>query len=350
MLEQNRLLRLTGLAAFCLLTACTERSRDVSPWSHLLPSEAGQSVVAMALDAQGEPAVTGALIEGIDPSLALPDGIGQGVFLTMLNDIGDGLWGGVSGGQITQGRGVGVAPNGDVILLGTFAGTLNLGGADMTGRDNAFFPTATFLARFDPRGKLLWSKSIEDELGPAAQGLSLATTPGGDTIVGGFFQETIQYDGDFIVEVQTGIVAGFDADGKHLWTWKSRGTNALVTAVAVDATGAVYAAGSDLGLVDYTNPNGEATLPGGFITKLSFTGQPIFTTRLDATTYQGAPYIRALASSPTGDIVFSGGFADDITFGPRTFSVLGNPEAFVAEISGSTGEPRWLTPIRTAFG
>lgn len=349
MLQQNRLLRHTGLAAL-LLTACTDSSRDVSPWSRVLPSGAGESVVAIALDAQGEPAVAGALIEGADPSLALPDVPGQGVFVAMLSDTGDGLWGGMTAGQATQGRGVAVAPNGDVILLGTFTGTLNLGGADLIGRDNASFPTTTFLARFDPRGELLWSKSIDVDLGPAAQGLSLATNAGGDTVVGGFFQESIQLGGDFIAEVQTGVVASFDADGKALWTWVSRGESSLITAVAVDATGAVYAAGSNFGVYDYTQPDVAATLPSGFITKLSFTGQPIFTTRLDATIAQSAPYIRSLTLGASGEVAFSGGFANDIVFGAETFSVLGEPEAFVAEISGDTGEARWLTPIKTAFG
>src|SRR4051794_25176249 len=108
MLQRNSLLRGTGLAAFFLLTACAEGSRDISPWSRLLPSEAGQSLTAMALDSQGEPAVTGTLIEGMDLSITLPDGNGQGVFLSMLDDTGEGIWGGTTAAPITQGRSVSV--------------------------------------------------------------------------------------------------------------------------------------------------------------------------------------------------------------------------------------------------
>jgi hypothetical protein len=350
MLQQNRLLQPMALAAFLLLSACTEGSRDVSPWSRLLPSESGQSVVAMALDPQGEPAVTGALIDGIDPSLALPDGIGQGVFLTMLSDTGDGLWGGMTAGQITQGRGVAIAPNGDVLLLGTFTGTLNLGGPDLSGRDNSSFPETTFLARYDPRGKLLWSKQVDDALWPAAQGFSLATNANGDAVIGGFFVETILIDGVYYAEAQTGLVASFDADGKHLWSQHLRGESSRVTAVAVDATGAVYAAGSDFGSVDYTHQDQTVSLPAGFITKLSPGGQPLFTTRVNGTSHNGAPYIRALALSPAGEVAFSGSFGDDIIFGATRFSVLSNAQAFVARISAITGEPLWLAPIETSFG
>lgn len=350
MLQRNGLFGITGLAALLVLTACTEPTRDVSPWSRLLPSEAGESVVAMALDPQGEPAVTGALIDGIDPSLALPDGIGQGVFLAMLSDTGDGLWGGSTAGQSTQGRGVAIAPNGDVLLLGTFKGTINLGGPDLIGRDNSSFPETTFLARYDPRGKLLWSKPIDGALGPAAQGFSLATNASGDAVVGGYFQKTITRDSGFYAEVPTGIVARFDADGKHLWSGSPSGGSSLVTAVAVDATGAVYAAGHELGFFDPTQPNQPVNEPGAFVTKLSPDGQPIFTTRVNGATDKSAPYIRALALSSSGDVVFSGGFGDDITFGSMSFTVLGGAEAFVAKLSGVTGEARWLDPIEAPFG
>lgn len=350
MLQRSRLPGITGLAAFLLLTACTEGSRDVSPWSHLLPGEAGQSVVAMALDPQGNPAVTGALIDGIDPGLGLPSDIGQGVFISMLSDTGDGLWGGKSAGQLTQGRGVAIAPNGDVLLLGTFMGTLNLGGQDLSGRGNSSFPETTFLARFDPRGKLLWSKQVDDALWPAAQGLSLATNAGGEAIVGGFFFETIESDGIVYAQAQTGFVASFDEAGNHLWGRSMRGQSAMVTEVTVDASGAVFAAGSDQGLIDYTHPDQAGGFPGGFITKLSSLGEPVFTTRLEGVSYQSAPFVGALALSPTGEVVFSGSFGDDVTFGPKTFSVLSNGQAFVATISATTGEPHWLAPIETPFG
>lgn len=347
--QQHQSLRITGLAACFLLTACTERSRDVTPWSLLLPGEAGQSVVAMALDPQGNPAVTGAMIDGIDSSPAQPSGIGQGVFLTMLSDTGDGLWGGATRGQLTQGRGVAIAPNGDVILLGTFSGTLDLGGPALSGRDNTAYPETTFLARYDPRGKLLWSKAVDDVLGPAAQGASLATNARGDAVVGGYFLETVQIDGMYYADVQTGFVASFDESGNHLWGRSFKGASAQVTAVTVDATGAVYAVGSDLGTGDYTNQE-TAGLPGAFITKLSPDGQPIFTTRVNGVSFNGAPFIRALALTTTGEVVFSGDYGDDITFGSTTFSVLSNGEAFVAKLSAITGEPRWLSPIKSPFG
>jgi hypothetical protein len=356
MLQRNCLLRFTALtASLLLLSACAESTRDVSPWSHLLPSDGGSSVVAMALDPQGEPAVTGALVSEVETLLGPPDGTGAGVFVAMMSDAGDVLWGGAGAALGTQGRGVAVAPNGDVLLLGTFSDRLNLGGQELAPPDGSAFPsTATFLARFDPRGKLLWSKPIANKSGvegadeSAAQGTSLAISANGDAIVGGYFLQNVTAGGDYILQTQAGFVARFDADGNTLWGRTMRGASTAVTAVTVDESGAVIVAGSDSGLyVDvYQSPHvGDPNL---FVTKLTSGGELLFTTLVHGT---GATpsYIRALATGPSGEIVISGVFIDNLIFGSQAFTTSAGPEGFLAQLSPA-GVPGWVHPIKAPFG
>ncbi len=342
MLQRSRLPGITGLALFLLLAGCAEPTRDVSPWSRLLPSEAGQSVVAMALDPQGEPAVTGTLLDENDPSFIPPFVLSKGAFVTMLSDTGKDIWGGTNRGWNAQGSGVAIAPNGDVLLLSTnnlFEGS----------PDSPF--VRTLLSRFDPRGKLLWSKPVGNgEAQKTEVGLSLATNASGEPIVGGYIRGPIEIRDDIIVEAQSGFISSYDADGNRRWSQTFEGQVGEITALTVDASGAVFAAGHDLGILDYAPPEPVATVPSAFITKLTSYGQPIFTTRLNGVLFQTAPRITAMALSSSGVVVFSGSFGNDLSFGPLLFHANAGSESFVAKLSGATGEPHWLAPIQTTFG
>lgn len=348
MLQHNRWLRRAGLSALLPLFACSNEgtgSRDITPWSRLLPSEAGQSVVAMALDAQGEPALAGALMAGIDDSFTRPDGNGQGVFLSMFDSTGKGLWGGSTRAPNAQARGVAVAPNGDVLVLGSFLETIDLGGPLLMARNNSSFPEAMFLARFDPRGKLLWSEAIDDVRGQPPHGMALATNADGDAILGGYILSQLDYSG----QDHAGFIARFDADGDLRWSQLVEGLSSQVNAVTVDAAGSIYAAGSDFG----STPVGQGqpvVTQSAFIAKLSPEGVPVFTTRISSVSANDVPYIESLAVDASGDVAFSGVFGNDVSFGPTIFTVLGGTEAFVAAVSARTGEPHWLTPIKVPYG
>ena len=349
MLQRTRLLGITGLAPFLLLTACAEPARDVTPWSRLLPSEARQSINAMMLDAQGEPAVTGTLLGGFDSTAEPPLAQSDGVFFTMLSDTGKDLWGGTRGGQRAQGSSIAVAPNGDVLLLGTFIGPFSpLEEAPTPDSD----PTVkTFLARFDPRGKLLWSKQVgTGKAEEMAIGLSLTTNASGDAFVGGYSQGPLVFKDDIIVEGQEGFIASYNADGNRQWSQSFEGQVGQITAVVVDASGAVFAAGNDLGILDYAPSPPIATGPGAFITKLTPYGQPLFTTRLYSEMYQTPPSIHSIALSPSGEVVFCGVFAANLTLGAMSFQAQSGVDAFIAKISGATGQPAWLRQMQATFG
>ena len=349
MLQRNSMSGITGLAASLLLAGCAEAPRDISPWSRLLPSEAGQSITAMALDSRGEPVLAGSLQVDVDATATPPSGVDQGVFLGMLSDTGTDLWSTMSKGQATGTRGVAVAPNGDVLLLGWHTGTLRLGGQLLSLPLDPSQPS-TFLARFDARGNLLWSQSLDS--GPvkgAVIGTSLATTAEGDAVVGGYVEAVFDPNDPSLTQGDSGFVIRFDADGNRLWSQPLECSFCRVVAVAADASGAVFAAGNELETVINDDPDQLLTGPSAFVTKLSPEGLPLFTTRMTGLNYDGAPYITSLASSSSGEVVFCGGFPDDIIFGAKTFSVLRGPVAFIAKLS-ATGEALWLDPIEAFFG
>jgi hypothetical protein len=349
MLQRTRLLGITGLAPFLLLTACAEPTRDVSPWSRLLPSEVEQSLTAMTLDPQGEPAVAGTLSPADKSATMPPFIVSEGFFLTMMSDTGKDLWGGRSMEESVQASSIAVTPNGDVLLLGTFFGTFSLL-PDAPG-PNSPFSMQTFLARFDPRGKLLWSKPVSRGEGEEVTvGLSLATNASGDAIVGGYIQGPIDTGNHVYVQGQTGFIAEYDADGNRIWIQTVEGQVGQITAITVDASGAVFAAGNDMGSLDYLPSEATSTAPGAFITRLTAYGQPLFTTRFRGSMDQAPARINDVELSPSGGIIFTGSFEGTIDFGAAWFQAYEGPKGFVARIEAATGVTRWFDPIKTTFG
>ncbi len=327
-----------GLASSLALGACDRAPRDLSPWSRTLPGTDGESLVALALDPQGETAITGLQINPGDfAPTAIPPVGGNGLFLAMLSDTGGSLWGATNHAPALSGHGVALAANGDVILLGSFTGQVDLAGHTLSSDDGAMF-----LARFDPRGKLLWSKTFGGTSTGSAIGLSLAASASGEAVIGGYIHGAADLGGGVIRgDTSTSFVASFDENGNHRWSRALRGGYHQVNAVAIDATGAVLAAGSGYGGLAFDTPDGgQDFTPSAFIARLSPAGEPGFITALSAIASSGVPTITSLALDPAGDIVCGGSFYGTVTFGAETFYSDGG-DPFVARLS-SAGAPLWL--------
>lgn len=334
MLQPGSLIPIAGLAAALSLAACADTPRDLSPWSHTVP--AGQSVLAVALDPEGEPAIAGALLVdetwlGTGAPFA---GMDKGVFLTMLSDTGNELWRGTNAGLGTEGNGVAIAPNGDVLFLRTLRGVVDLNGQDVDGE-------ATLLLRFDPRGKLLWSKQLEGELGTATA-LSVATDARGDAILGGFTTGQVDLgDGKLTPNGLRAFIASYDEGGNHRWHRVFAGDNHRVTTLTVDASGAVYAAGTDLGNIGFDDPGNTSMSVNAFLAKLSPEGLPVFLTHLAGQVNWLDPTLGKLAVDATGEIAFSGSFSGDISIGSQSFTAIGYSDAFISRFT-KDGELIWL--------
>src|SRR6185312_7588881 len=97
------------------------------------------SLIALALDPQGEPAIAGVQTNPCDFDPAAPTGTGNGLFVAMLSDTGGDLWGGTNHAQGLYGHGVALVPNGDVLLLGSFDSHFELDGHNLFASGQATF-------------------------------------------------------------------------------------------------------------------------------------------------------------------------------------------------------------------
>ncbi|APR82565.1 Hypothetical protein A7982_07914 [Minicystis rosea] len=163
-------------------------------------------------------------------------------------------------------RGVAADGAGNVLLVGTFFDSIDLGGGLLTsagGQD-------IFVAKLDASGKHLRSKRFGDAGEPT--GVSIAADSADNAIVAGFFGGSLDFGGGLLVSSGSPasiFVAKLAADGSHIWSeaFDSGGAADIV----VDHGRNLLITGNFSGAVDFG---------GGPLASAG--GQDIFLTKLDA--------------------------------------------------------------------
>ncbi len=174
---------------------------------------------------------------------------------------------------------VAVAPPGDAVFAGGFAGKLGIGpGAPLT----AVGTTDLFVARLDPAGASLWSESFGAS-GYVAQARGVAVDGAGNVIVAGFFTGTLVLGGTVLVSqgAEDIFVAKLDAGGAPLWArcFGGPGTD-RASSVAIGPGDSVFVAGGFRGLVTFGALPPVATPSlgdvSGFLVKIDPGGTPLW--------------------------------------------------------------------------
>lgn len=151
-------------------------------------------------------------------------------------------------GDIDTGFGVATDPLGNVILVGSFAGSIDFGGGPLISAGNR----DAYIAKFDAAGNHLWSArygSIRTQ-----HAASVATDDAGNILVTGYFAESIDFGTGPLISLGGWdiFVAKLAPDGACLWS-HSYGNYAdqWGVAIATDAAADVYITGHFAGAVDF---------------------------------------------------------------------------------------------------
>jgi len=220
---------------------------------------------------------------------------------------------------------VALAPDGGVVIAGTFGDTLRIGDllveGDLDGLD-------FFVAKLDAAGKPLWAKSLgatPASLGPGEPTSFLAIDGEGDIHVAGTFSGTLRFGENLGAMGEHDVFVGkLDAAGEPLWGHAvgADGQDQRAAGLAVDSQGRVILAGDLRGKVAVGGPlslRSDGDAPDAFLLSYDDTGELVWARRYGSAAPDGAG---AVAVDAAGDILFTGRFRGAISFGKET--VLGN--------------------------
>jgi hypothetical protein len=251
--------------------------------------------------------------------------------LAKLDAAGKHVWSKHFGDTMEQtGNAIAVDAAGNVLVTGTFLGTIDFGGGPFTDKDGG----DVFVAKLGPDGKTVWSKQFGGvgtqfgyDIGPGKDG--------GVVLLGTFFEDFDLGGGVLVNEGDEDIfMATLDATGSHVWS-RSFGDEAQQTArgLSVDAAGNIVITGS-LSTKDGVDFGGGVLVSGGgsdaFAVKFDATGKTLWSLRVgDATNQDG--YDTAVDTA--GNVVLAGVFRGEVDFGGGPLTTAGNYDMFVAKLA-----------------
>jgi FlgD Ig-like domain len=267
----------------------------------------------------------------------LVNGGGWDVYVVEFNSAGISQWSHSFGDAANQ-RGLSVDTDGfgNVYLTGEFAGEVNFTGG-LTDTLVSAGANDVFLAKFNAGGVHQWSHAYGDALSQSA--LALAADAAGNTYVTGFFQGSLNFGSGAVVAggVLDVFLAKVDATGTGAW---ARHFNTFIgsgNALATDAGGNVYVAGSF---------SGAANFGGGSVSSAG--GSDIFLVKYgSAGSYEWGQQVgddadqigTSLTTDGLGAVYVSGPFTGDADFGGGALTSAGGTDVYLAKMSEYATQP-----------
>jgi hypothetical protein len=271
-------------------------------------------------------------------------------------------WGGVrSGGDaVSTGIGATIDDEGNVSLLGTVTGAVDLDPGSGTMLLNPTDPEAPFLAVYAPDGTPRWAAIVGRRLtaDSTLQAAGMVRTSDGNLIVGGTFQGSIDVNpGSGVTTLVSPDTAAFvtryDAYGHFLGAFAfGLGGVCSLDQIALSADGKLLLAGSFSGTVDFASGAELSPLTAegdsdAFIAKFERGGSLMWARAYGGLETNGLG-VQGLAGSPDGGAWLTGGFygTADLMPGSETqiVSSAGGDDIYLLKVSAS-GDGVWATRL-----
>lgn len=239
--------------------------------------------------------------------------------------------------DIQTGTGVAAAPNGDVLVTGSFGGQMQMDGVSLS----ASGTRSVFVARLTSSGDVVWAKGFAGASLFDDQAVAVDAN-GNVLLVGGFFG-SIDFGGGPLASAgnEDMYLAKLDANGNHLWS-KRFGDGGpqprYAVRVGADAAGNVLLATSYTGTVDLGG--GPLAASGGgpdlLVAKLDANGNHLWSKRFgdaEAGANDTGERLRAFGVDAFGAVYIAGGMTGTIDFGAGPHSSPGG--SFVAKLDSA---------------
>ena len=302
-------------------------------WSHGFGDAGLDEGFGVAADGAGNVLVTGSFQGTVDfggGALISTSGSSD-IFVAKFSAAGTHLWS-HGFGDTNLDLGFGVVEDGanNGFVTGYFQGAVDFGGGALTSTSGS---TDIFVAKFSAAGTHLWSRRFggtEEDIG-----LAIAADEAGNVLVTGFFEDTVDFGGGALTSASAFtmdiFVAKYNAAGTHLWSQNFGDTDEDIgLAIAADSSDNVLVTGMFQGTVDFG---------GGALTSASAFTSDIFVAKYNAAGAHlssqrfggaGLDQGNAIAANGVGDVLVTGFFEDTVDFGGGPLVSAGR-DIFVAK-------------------
>jgi Secretion system C-terminal sorting domain/Beta-propeller repeat len=215
---------------------------------------------------------------------------------------------------------------GNIYLTGTFGGSIDVDPGPDELLLTAMGARDFFIEKYDPTGALIWAKQIGGADDDISRGLTVDFA--GNVYICGSFSKQVDFDpgsGVFMMDAFNspgGFILKLSADGNFVWAKAiaNPGSNNIVYAITLDASGSVYTTGRYTQTVDFDPGSGTAfmTYEGGydiFVQKLDPNGNYLWAKTMGSPSYDEGNDIGIGAD---GSVYIAGSFEEYVDFDPGT--------------------------------
>jgi FlgD Ig-like domain len=229
---------------------------------------------------------------------------------------------------------------GNVVITGLFQTGFSFGGR-FHGAKGTF---DVFLAKFDPNGTYIWSRTFGNIPSGGLNGITnaraVAVDGSGGIAMAGYFEGTMSFGGAPLTAVGSGLfVAKYDASGVHVWS-RALGPYGPEDSfgLAEDGSGntiitAAFGGSMNFGGDPLTSVGGSDIV----IAKYDANGAHLWSRRLGSS---GNDYGIDVAVDGAGNFVVTGLFSGAVNFGGTTLTSVGATDVFLARYDAD-GVHQW---------
>lgn len=319
------------------------------------------SAKSVTVDRSGNVINAGSWQGSIDFGGGLWTSIGKDAFVVKYSPQGTTVWIKRFGGTLDDDlQSVATDVLDNIVVVGSFAGTVDFGGISLTSTSGVFGPSQDiFVAKYSPSGSLMWVKSFGGNQGD--NGTAVAVDNSGNVFWAGIFiSATINIGGIIINNGPSSgnfVLAKLSASGSTLWAkgWGGSGVSAPSN-LAIDKAGELCVVGSfgdstDLGAGNRPSAGGTDI----FVAKYSgATGNHIWSKTVGTASLSSEAGNGIATDASSGNIIITGQYGGAANFGCPILDFGGNPNTvggiFLAAYD-SAGTCLWArTPNVSASG
>jgi hypothetical protein len=326
----------TGVDETC--TGVTPPCSGTGLWAKGYGGPIDEEGNAVAVDGSGNVIVGGYSSEAINFGCGvLPTAAGEDPALFKLDPAGNCLWSKVftvpTVGPADEVDAVAVDAAGNIYILVTFDGAVDLGGGTLTSAGEADIA----VAKYDTNGNYQWANRYGDAL--LQIGYSIAVDPTGNVIVAGGFAGTLDFGGAGITSTsESAFVAKLTTAGAFVWANKyGNGGPQVAFGVASDPSGNVLVTGANLSVVNFGC--GALTAAGGgaadaFIAKLTPAGVCTWSQGFADTSVPGGNNVvgSAITSDAQGNVITTGYYSGTVDFGGAPYTSLTQEDPWLLKL------------------